>query len=109
MLMLMQVLGGKFVVWDKSASIRFRRPGRSTLYMRYELTDELLESVRQEVAQNGQAERTFTLQWVDAAGIVHAEIERLCYVADKAHYEQKKGSGTASRTQSSRFQRKTND
>ncbi len=101
MLMLLQVLGKQFVVWDKSASIRFRKPGRSTLYMRYELTDEVLDSIRHDVAEHGQTERTFTQQWVDKAGVVHAEIERLCYIADKAFYEQKRGGRQSSRFQNS--------
>jgi Domain of unknown function (DUF4442) len=100
MLMLLRVLGSQYVVWDKSASIRFRKPGRTTLYMRYELTDELIDDIRRDVAANGQTERTFTLQWVDKNGVVHAEIERLCYIADKQFYEQKKGN-----RQQSRFQR----
>ncbi|WP_077921672.1 DUF4442 domain-containing protein [Spirosoma sp. 209] len=100
MLMLLRVLGREYVVWDKSASIRFRKPGRTTLYMRYELTDELIDSIRSDVAAHGQTERTFRLQWVDEAGTVHAELERLCYMADKTHYEQRKGD-----RQRSRFQR----
>ena len=90
MLMLLRTLGGQYVVWDKSASIRFRKPGRQTLYARYELPDALLDDIRRDVAANGQTERTFTMQWLDRNGVVHAEIERLCYVADKQHYEQRK-------------------
>lgn len=100
MLMLLRILGKQYVVWDKSASIRFRKPGRQTLYARYELTDEQLDSIRQDVTANGQTEQTFMLQWVDKEGVVHAEVERLCYVADKQFYEQKKGD-----RQHSRFQR----
>ncbi len=54
MLMLLQILDKQFVVWDKAASIRFRKPGRSTLYARYVLTDELIDGIRADVAQNGQ-------------------------------------------------------
>lgn len=100
MLMLLQVLGNHYVVWDKSASIGFRKPGRTTLYMRYELTDESINEIRRDVAANGQTERTFILKWMDKDGVVHAEIERLCYVADKHFYQQKKGD-----RQQSRFQR----
>ena len=99
MLMLLQVFGSQYVVWDKSASIRFRKPGRTTLYMRYELTDDMLDDIRRDVAANGKTERTFTLQWVDKYSVVHTEIERLCYIADKQVYQQKKGD-----TQQSRFQ-----
>jgi acyl-coenzyme A thioesterase PaaI-like protein len=33
-LMLMQSLGPDYVVWDKAAAIRYRRPGRTTLALR---------------------------------------------------------------------------
>jgi acyl-coenzyme A thioesterase PaaI-like protein len=32
MVMLIRLLGPEYIVWDKSASIRFKKPGRSTLY-----------------------------------------------------------------------------
>lgn len=35
MIMLIKRLGPRYVVWDKAASIRFRKPGRSTLYARF--------------------------------------------------------------------------
>jgi len=97
MLMLYRILGKQYIVWDKSASIRFRKPGRTTLYMRYELTDTDIADIKRAVADNGQTERTFTLQWLDKNGVVHAEIERLCYIADKQHYEQRKGERQQSR------------
>ncbi|AKD56901.1 DUF4442 domain-containing protein [Spirosoma radiotolerans] len=100
MLMLLRILGNQYVVWDKTGSIRFRKPGRQTLYARFEITDEQLITVRQAVAENGQTEQTFTLQWLNADGVVHAQIERLCYVADKKHYEERKND-----RQQSRFQR----
>ncbi len=100
MLMLLQIFGKAYVIWDKAGSIRFRKPARTTLYTRYLLTDEDINGIRQEVLDNGQTERTFHLQWVDANGVVHADMERLCYIADKIHYEQRKNE-----RQSSRFDR----
>lgn len=97
MLMLLRILGNKYVVWDKTGSIRFRKPGRQTLYARFEITDDQLATVRQAVATNGQTEQTFTLQWLDANGVVHAQIERLCYIADKQHYEERKNDRQQSR------------
>src|SRR3979490_955761 len=37
MLMLIRDLGPGYTVWDKAASIRFRRPGRTTLFATFEL------------------------------------------------------------------------
>ncbi|RMD74179.1 MAG: DUF4442 domain-containing protein, partial [Bacteroidetes bacterium] len=39
MLMLMNVLGPDYIVWDQAATIVFRRPGRSTVRAEFELTD----------------------------------------------------------------------
>ncbi|GAB2552531.1 DUF4442 domain-containing protein [Spirosoma aerophilum] len=100
MLMLLRILGKQYVVWDKTGSIRFRKPGRQTLYARFDISDEQLDTIRQAVATHGQTEQRFTLDWVDADGVVHAQIERLCYIADKQHYEQRKND-----RQQPRFQR----
>src|SRR5512145_941822 len=40
MLMLIRCLGADYVVWDKAATIRFLRPGRSTLRANFELPVE---------------------------------------------------------------------
>ena len=89
MLMLMHVLGKSFVVWDKSASIRFRRPGTQTLYARFLLDETLLDDIRRRVGEAGETDQTFVVQWVDREGKVYAEIERNCYVADKVFYKEK--------------------
>ncbi|MDZ7880636.1 MAG: DUF4442 domain-containing protein [Saprospiraceae bacterium] len=91
MLMWLRILGDNYVVWDKSASIRFRRPGRSTLYAKYVITDENIVEIKQKVAENNEIDLPARLQWVDTEGVVHAEIERIIYIADKAFYEKKKG------------------
>jgi len=97
MLMLLRILGKEYVVWDKSATIRFRRPGRTTLYMKYLLTEEDLDAIRTEVATQGQTERTFHLSWVDRQGVTYAELERRCYIASKVFYQQRKGDQQTSR------------
>ncbi len=89
MLMLMHVLGKSFVVWDKSATIRFRRPGTQTLHARFLLDNALVDDIRQRVVEGGETDQTFVIQWVDREGQVYAEIERNCYVADKAFYKEK--------------------
>src|SRR5260370_10636464 len=40
MIMLIRILGPAYTVWDKAASIRFVKPGRSTLTARFVLTQE---------------------------------------------------------------------
>lgn len=87
MVMLHQILGKEYVVWDKAAFIRFRKPGRTKIYMRFLLEPSWVEALKEDVHANGSAERVLQLEWKDAEGVVYANIERTLYVATKAHYE----------------------
>lgn len=80
MLMLIRTLGPEYVVWDKSASIRFRKPGRSTLFARFALDGAELEAIRAATAGGESTDRVYRVELVDAAGVVHAEVEKTVYV-----------------------------
>ena len=81
--MLMHRLGPEYVVWDKSASIRFRRPGRGTLYATFRIDDEELAAIRAAVTAEGKIDRVYIVELVDAEGVVHATVEKTIYVAAK--------------------------
>lgn len=80
MLMLIKILGSQYVIWDKSGYIRFRKPGRARLTGRFVVTDEDIEAIRSTLETEPKVERTFKTTLVDAAGEVHAEIERLVHI-----------------------------
>ena len=93
MVMLFRVLGKRdFVVWDKAARIRFRRPGKSRLTMTLRLDGELLARVRETVAADNVWTEWLPLQWVDEEGRVVAELERELYVANRRWYEARRES-----------------
>lgn len=75
--MLIKILGPEYVVWDKAASIRFRRPGRSTLFAIFRIEESTLDEIRRGVAADGRVEWRFTVDLVDAEGVVHASCEKL--------------------------------
>jgi acyl-coenzyme A thioesterase PaaI-like protein len=77
MLMLIKTLGPGYVVWDKAATIHFRRPGRDTLTATFRLTDEELDGIRAEVAERGRTERAYPVELVSAAGEVHATFDKV--------------------------------
>jgi acyl-coenzyme A thioesterase PaaI-like protein len=77
MLMLIRLLGPDYVVWDKAASIRFRRPGRRPLFATFRVEPAELESIRAAVAERGKAEPRFTVSLADRSGEVHAICEKL--------------------------------
>ena len=80
MILLMQILGPGYTVWDKAASIRFRKPGRTTLFARFLLTEEEIATIRTLSAQSRSIDRIDTIDLADADGVVHASIEKTIYI-----------------------------
>jgi len=80
MLILIEALGSDFVVWDKAATIRFRRPGRGRVRATFEIPDERIAEIRREALEVGKVEPVFRVDVVDEAGEVVAEVEKLLYV-----------------------------
>ena len=79
MILLIKVLGSAYVVWDKAATIRFKRPGRSTLFARFLLEEEEIATIRR-LAEAGPIDRVYTVDLADAAGVVHASVEKTIYI-----------------------------
>ncbi len=83
MVMLIENLGKDYIVWDKAASIRFRKPGRGTVSASFRLSDEQIGEIRQALNSQEKIERTFTAEIKDQSGIVVAEVEKLLHVRRK--------------------------
>lgn len=94
MLMCIQILGRKdFVVWDKSASIKFIAPAKNTLYTSLSLSDDEIAVIRKSIEENGFATFDKTIEWKDSSGKVYAIITRTIYVASKEYYTNRKKTG----------------
>ena len=81
MLMLMRNLGPDYQVWDKAAAIRFRKPGRSTLTATFRLDEDELTEIRRLLQEQPKVDRTYTVQLVDAHGVMHAEVEKVIHIS----------------------------
>src|SRR5580698_8167405 len=62
MLMLMANLGRDYVVWDKTATIRYRKPGRGTVRVEFRLTDAQVDDIRENLKTQTKYEPTFTVE-----------------------------------------------
>ncbi|HEU4454184.1 MAG TPA: DUF4442 domain-containing protein [Longimicrobium sp.] len=83
MVMLIRNLGPEYVVWDKSASIRFRRPGRSTLHASFRIDQAELDAIRAALETERSVDRTYAVELVDGEGVVHAQVEKVIHVRRK--------------------------
>ncbi len=92
-MMIMSALGEGFIVWDKSASIRYRKPGFSTLYADFVLDQDEVLAIRAALQKEPELDRTYLVELKDADGVVHTVVERTVYIADKNYYRQKSTEG----------------
>lgn len=83
MVMLIENLGKDYIVWDKSAAIRFKKPGRGTVFAKFRLTDQQIQEIRQALTVEKKIERVFTVEVKDASGTVIAEVEKLLHIRRK--------------------------
>jgi hypothetical protein len=83
MVMLIENLGKDYIVWDKSATIRFKKPGRGTVFAEFRLTDPQIQEIRQALTLEKKIERVFTVEVKDESGAVIAEVEKLLHIRRK--------------------------
>lgn len=83
MLMLIKILGRDYVVWDKAATIRFKRPGKETLYAAFLVTPEDIEEIKTALVTEKSYDKVYNVELKNEAGEVHAIIEKTLYIAKK--------------------------
>lgn len=84
MVMFIKLLERQYIVWDKSGSIRYRRPGRSTLTAKFVISDDELTSIRKRLDEVEKFDRKYQVELVDASGDVCAEIVKELHFRRKA-------------------------
>jgi hypothetical protein len=83
MLMLINILGPEYIVWDKAATIRFKKPGKGVMRASFHLTEEQIAEIRAAAETQPKVEPQFQVLVKDAEGNVVAEIDKLLYVRKK--------------------------
>jgi acyl-coenzyme A thioesterase PaaI-like protein len=83
MLMLMANLGCDYVVWDKAATIRYRKPGKGTVRAEFRLTDAQLDDIGEKLKTLPKYEPVFKVEVKDEQGTVIAEVEKVLHVRKK--------------------------
>lgn len=84
MLMLIKNLGDDYIVWDKAATINFRKPGRSKVTAEFNLTQEKIDEVKQIVGEKIKADIHFLVEIKDEEGRLIADVDKIVYVRKKS-------------------------
>jgi acyl-coenzyme A thioesterase PaaI-like protein len=84
MVMLIRRLGPEYIVWDKAATVRFKKPGRGTLTARFAVPDAELRAIEQALANGAPSvDRVYQVELTDAEGAVVATVEKVVYIRRK--------------------------
>lgn len=83
MVMLLQNLGREYIVWDKAASIRYLKPGKTNVTAEFILNDEILNHIRDSLKNQEKMDWQTTIQIKDEAGVVVAEVDKILYIRKK--------------------------
>jgi hypothetical protein len=73
-------LGPQYVVWDKSATIKFIKPGRGTVTAIFHIPLEIIEEIRVQADAGAKVEPTFRADITDEKGEIIATVEKNLYV-----------------------------
>ncbi len=80
---LTQYLGKGYIVWDKSASIQFKKPGTGTVKAIFEIEESVLATIKTEVDELSKKDYHFTTVVTNSNNEVVAQVEKVVYVRKK--------------------------
>jgi acyl-coenzyme A thioesterase PaaI-like protein len=83
MLMLMQILGKGFVVWDRTAQVDFIKPGKGKVTARFLITGEQIEAILQHTSNGQKYFPEFSVEVKDEAGETVVRVVKTLYVRRK--------------------------
>lgn len=89
MLMFMEILGKQYVVWDKSATVKFVRPITSKVKCRFLITEDWVADVKRHIELRGEYTFDLPLHFEDEHGKVYAMFTKTIYAASKEYYKKK--------------------
>ena len=84
MLMLINLLGKGYIVWDKGATIRFKKPGVEKVYVKFRLTQEQVDIFKKDLDEKNKIEPVLTVNVLDKNGLVIAEVDKTIYIKKKS-------------------------
>jgi acyl-coenzyme A thioesterase PaaI-like protein len=83
MLMLIKNLGDDYIVWDKAATINFRKPGKSEVFAEFHLTEHHLTEIKRTLETQTKLDYHFKVEIKDGTGKLIADVDKVLYVRKK--------------------------
>lgn len=83
MLLLMNILGKDYIVWDKSAEIDFIKATKEKVFCTITVTREIIEEIKEKTKNGEKFLPEFTLEIVDRHKNMIAKLKKVLYIRRK--------------------------
>lgn len=83
MIMLIQILGREYIVWDKAAFIEFKKPGKSNLTAEFRISREQIELIKKNTENYDKFIFDIPVDIFDQEKVVVASVKKTLYVRKK--------------------------
>lgn len=80
MIMLMSILGKDYIVWDKTAEIRYLNPGTSRVHAVIKISDDMISEIKNETANGDKYQPTIPIEVRDKSGKRVCLVKKTLYV-----------------------------
>lgn len=90
MVQLINILGKEYVVWDKSAEIKYRKPVKNVAYATFEFTNQEIENIKKRLQDEKEFDLVKEINIIGPNNEIFCELKKVLYVADKNYYKNKK-------------------
>ncbi|KAB1159842.1 DUF4442 domain-containing protein [Tenacibaculum aiptasiae] len=91
MVQLINILEDSYVVWDKKAEIKFKRPAKENSYVDFTFTEEEIAEIKERVKEEKEIDLIKEIKITNKdASTVYAEVSKTIYIADKDYYKNKR-------------------
>lgn len=91
MIQLMNILGNDYVVWDKEASIKFKRPVKQDAYVDFVFSENEIKQIKEQVKNEQEIDLIKEIKITNKdESVVFAEVSKTIYIADKTYYKNKR-------------------
>jgi hypothetical protein len=91
MIQLLNILDSNYVVWDKAATIKFKRPAKETCYVDFLFTKDEIIQIKKDVEKKKEIDLIKNIKLTNKdKSIVFAEVSKVIYVANKTYYKEKR-------------------
>ncbi len=83
MAMLLNKLGPDFIVWDKSSTVRFSKPGRTDLWAEFQISNSEIDEIKNQLTLHEKIDFEKDVLVKNSQGETVAEVHKVVHVSRK--------------------------